>query len=309
MTLPEGRKPITDKDLADLTRKLADTAIDWQARAEAAEARVKSLEAQLREQALQILALEGQASDAYEAQKRTEAQLATARAVNVKPLKWSEDDNRPRFLQSKCGSYQIYFTGDKGRTHLTFGAGTLDAKRQWQFQSDVLGEEAMRFAQKHHEEMILAFIDTAAKLRGEGEAKAQDSERLQDVVQSAAAQLVSCDLIAGAHYVRTPLMYATGDYVVVRVESAGEDYLVSDFGAGHEEASLMGGSRIYMKVARDVAEANGVAFNNYSLFVLKVSREQLPGAIATVANSSQEAVNITSLNVSETKTGRARHER
>ncbi|WP_299720065.1 hypothetical protein [uncultured Tateyamaria sp.] len=131
--------------------------------------------------------------------------------------------------------------------------------------------------------------------------KAQDSEGFQDVVRSAAAQLVSCDLIAGAHYVRTPLMYASGGYVVVRVESAGGDYLVSDFGAGHEEASLMGGSRIYMKVARDVAEANGVGFDNYSLFVLKVSREQLPGAIATIANSSQEAVNITSLKVSEAK--------
>ena len=105
----------------------------------------------------------------------------------------------------------------------------------------------------------------------------------------------------GDHYVRTPLMYASGAYVVIRVGNAGDEYLVSDFGAGHEEASLMGGGRTYKSVAKSVAEANGVGFDSYSFFVLKVSRDQLPDAIATIANSSQEAVNITALKVSERK--------
>lgn len=132
-------------------------------------------------------------------------------------------------------------------------------------------------------------------------ATARDSEKFQDVVRSAAAQLVSHEVISGAHYVRTPLMYASGGYVVVRVESDGGDFLVSDFGTGHEEASLMGATRIYKGVARHIAETNGVGFDSYSFFVLKVSREQLPGAIATIANSSQEAVNVTSLKISEQK--------
>ena len=132
-------------------------------------------------------------------------------------------------------------------------------------------------------------------------ARTKETKVFQEVVRDAAAQLVSCDLISGAQLVRTPLMYASGGYVVVRVEAAGGEYLVTDFGTGHEEASLMGGSRIYTGVAKEIADAYGVGFDSYSFFVLKVSREQLPGAIATVANSSQEAVNITSLKVSEAK--------
>ncbi|RNF33976.1 hypothetical protein [Paracoccus methylarcula] len=131
--------------------------------------------------------------------------------------------------------------------------------------------------------------------------KTRDSNTFQDVVRAAASQLVSHELISGGHYVTTPLMYASGGYVVIRVEQAGDEFLVSDFGAGHEEASLINGETIFKKVARSIAEANGVQFDSYSFFVLRVSKEQLPGAIATIANSSQEAVNITAMKVSERK--------
>jgi nucleotide-binding universal stress UspA family protein len=53
-TLPEGRKPLTDADIAALTRRLADTAIDYKELyqaakrdAEEAEAYAKELEAKL----------------------------------------------------------------------------------------------------------------------------------------------------------------------------------------------------------------------------------------------------------------------
>lgn len=131
--------------------------------------------------------------------------------------------------------------------------------------------------------------------------KAQDSNRFQEVVQSAAAQLVSCDVIAGAHYIKTPLMYSSGGYVLIRVEQSGDEFFVSDFGAGFEEAQLIGGSITFKHVAKSVAEANGVQFDSFAFFVLTVSKEQLPGAVATIANSSQEAVNITALKVSERK--------
>ena len=131
--------------------------------------------------------------------------------------------------------------------------------------------------------------------------KAKNSDMFQDVVQGAAAQLVSHEVIAGAHYVKTPLMYASGGYVVIRVEQGGDDFIVSDFGAGYEEAQLLGGSITYKHVAKSVAETNGVQFDSFSFFALTVSKEQLPGAIATIANSSQEAVNITALKVSERK--------
>lgn len=129
----------------------------------------------------------------------------------------------------------------------------------------------------------------------------RDSEKFQGVVRAAAAQLVSHEFISGANYVTTPLMYASGGYVVIRVEQASDDFFVSDFGAGFEEAQLINGEQIYRNVAKSVAESNGVGFDSYAFFILKVTADQLPGAIATVANSSQEAVNITSMKVSERK--------
>ena len=128
---------------------------------------------------------------------------------------------------------------------------------------------------------------------------AGSSDRFQDVVRSAAAQLVSFDQVAGGSYITTPLLYASGSYVVVRVERHGAEYFVSDFGTGFEEAQLIGGETIYRRTAKGIAEANGVKFDSFAFFALIVSEDQLPGAIAAIANSSQEAVNITSLKVAE----------
>jgi hypothetical protein len=46
MPIPEGRKPLTDADLAALTRRLCDTAIDWKARCEALEAELRAVTAE-----------------------------------------------------------------------------------------------------------------------------------------------------------------------------------------------------------------------------------------------------------------------
>lgn len=126
-----------------------------------------------------------------------------------------------------------------------------------------------------------------------------DSESFQEVVRAATMQLVSHEAIGGAHYVTTPLMYASGGYVVVRVERSAGEFFVSDFGAGHEEAQLINGETIYRNIARGIADANGIGFDSYAFFVVQVRQDQLAGAIGAVANSSQEAVNLTSLKVSE----------
>jgi nucleotide-binding universal stress UspA family protein len=100
--LPEGRKPLTDADIAALTRRLADTAIEqselYQAAkrdAEEAEAYASELEAKLRDMALDCLAAQGQATenfqmyvDANEARIDAEAKLAKAvEALAINP--WS----------------------------------------------------------------------------------------------------------------------------------------------------------------------------------------------------------------------------
>jgi len=72
-TLPEGRKPLTDADIAALTRRLAGTAVDYKELyqaakrdAEEAEAYAAELEAKL-DTMVAALAYEGRRTDAAEA--------------------------------------------------------------------------------------------------------------------------------------------------------------------------------------------------------------------------------------------------
>jgi hypothetical protein len=90
--LPEGRKPLTDADIADLTRRLADTAIEqselYQAAkrdAEEAEAYAAELEAKLQDMALDCLAAQGQAAEAYQAQLVAEAEIDRLRQLIPRP--------------------------------------------------------------------------------------------------------------------------------------------------------------------------------------------------------------------------------
>ena len=126
-----------------------------------------------------------------------------------------------------------------------------------------------------------------------------NKETYQEVVRTAAAQLVSVEHDRNGTYVKTPLQYADGSYVVVRVDHGGGQFFVSDFGAGLEVARMMGGASAYKRAARSVSEASGVGFDSSAFFVLTVAAEQLPGAIAAVANCSQEAVNVTAMRMSE----------
>lgn len=128
-----------------------------------------------------------------------------------------------------------------------------------------------------------------------------NSDSFQKVVHSAAQQLVKYELISDSFYITTPLMYSSGAYVIIRVESIGADYIVSDFGAGFEEAQMIGGDVTYRHVAKNIADACGIQFDSFSFLALRISGGQLAGAIATIANASQEAVNTTSLKVAEQK--------
>lgn len=129
----------------------------------------------------------------------------------------------------------------------------------------------------------------------------QNSTMFQEVVRAAVSQLVSHTFESGAAYVTTPLIYASGGCVVVRVEMSADGFLVTDFGAGYEEAQQLNGGHIYRKVASAVAESSGVGFDSFAFFALKVGHSQLSGAIAAVANCSHEAVSRTSEKMNEIK--------
>ncbi|GHC63192.1 hypothetical protein [Neogemmobacter tilapiae] len=127
----------------------------------------------------------------------------------------------------------------------------------------------------------------------------QEAHVIQDFVRAAVARLVSVESVAGAHFVTTPLMYASGGYVVVRIEQNGENFFVSDFGAGFEEALLMGGEGIYRRQAKTIAETVGISFDDAAFFFLTANKDQLIGAVAVIANASQEAVNLTAMRIAE----------
>jgi hypothetical protein len=118
----------------------------------------------------------------------------------------------------------------------------------------------------------------------------RDSEGLEVV----APLLIDGVAVEGLHriggsYIRTPVMYPSGSSVVVRIEQGSDRFFVSDVGLGQQEADLMGAGPMYSKHARAIAELAGVRFDNQAFFVLEASRDQPAGAVATIANCSQEA--------------------
>ena len=118
------------------------------------------------------------------------------------------------------------------------------------------------------------------------------NSRFQDVVQRAAAQLVSLRAVGESSYVSTPILYPSGSCVIVRVDGHGSNFFVTDFGTGFEEASDLGAERTYRRIAKSVAERTGVRFDGHALFELEVTEGQLAGAISAIANASLEAVQL-----------------
>jgi hypothetical protein len=94
-------------------------------------------------------------------------------------------------------------------------------------------------------------------------------------------------------YVTTAVSYPNGTAAVVRIDEGEDGYFVSDDGYGALCADLMGAMPSFNKVAPIAAHRWGVSFDHRSFFVLKVSRDQLPGAVVAIANTSVNAVERT----------------
>lgn len=119
------------------------------------------------------------------------------------------------------------------------------------------------------------------------------------LVDSVARELVSTVHRRDGSFIRTPLLYPNGSTVVIKLHAAGDQYFVSDMGLGYQEADMMGAGSIYARHARIVAETAGIRFDNQAFFVIEATRDQLPAAVLTVANCSQEAVQIAAFRLSE----------
>jgi|SRR5271169_120461 len=115
--------------------------------------------------------------------------------------------------------------------------------------------------------------------------------KFSELIENVARQLVATEHDLNGSFIRTPLLYPSGSTVVVRVAQSDGRYFVSDFGLGYQESDMHGAAIFYMRHARPIAEAAGVGFDNQAFFIMEASREQLPGAVVTIANCSQEATN------------------
>lgn len=111
----------------------------------------------------------------------------------------------------------------------------------------------------------------------------------EDAVSSAVERLVSVRHEDSGSFVNTSSMYPSGGSVVVWIRRAPPHFLVSDFGFGFKECSIMGADRRqFMTRAATVAETSGVSITADGAFEVTVSEGQLTGAIKAVAACSQE---------------------
>lgn len=133
-------------------------------------------------------------------------------------------------------------------------------------------------------------------------AQALTAAPLRQLMESVASQLVAIEHRPDGAFITTPLMYPSGSMAVVRVDVQGHDrHFVTDMGAGYLEAEMMGLSLIHARHAKPIAERAGIRFDLHAFSIVDVSRDQLPGAIITVANASQQAVSLAAYKQSERK--------
>ena len=115
-------------------------------------------------------------------------------------------------------------------------------------------------------------------------------KKFSELIETVARELVATEHDASGSFIRTPLTYPSGSLVVVRVHRADDKrFFVSDWGLGQQEAELSGSASFYTRHANAIAAKAGVGFDNQAFFVMEASRDQLAGAVVTIANCSQEA--------------------
>ena len=113
--------------------------------------------------------------------------------------------------------------------------------------------------------------------------------KFSELAESVVRQLIAIEPDANGVFIRTPLLYPSGSTVVVGVALSKGRYFVSDWGVGYQEADTRGASLFYTRHARPIAKAAGAGFDNQAFFIMGARRDQLVGAVITIANCSQEA--------------------
>jgi hypothetical protein len=121
----------------------------------------------------------------------------------------------------------------------------------------------------------------------------------KDAAAEIARALVSTRSTDKTAFVSTPVTYPSGAHVVVRLDGMNDRWFVSDDGYAAMEADLMNGTSSFRRIAPNVAEKAGIAFDQRALFVVEATRSELAGAVVAVANASSEAVRRTAIRIEE----------
>lgn len=112
-------------------------------------------------------------------------------------------------------------------------------------------------------------------------------------------ELVAIDMGKSSVMISMPVLYPSGSTVVVKVDSIRNNYFVSDMGLGFQEAEMMGAVIMFKNAARTISDNTGVGFDEHAFFITQASRDQLIGAIISVASCSSEATVITAHKLTE----------
>jgi hypothetical protein len=124
----------------------------------------------------------------------------------------------------------------------------------------------------------------------DGAAMPRQKEDLATIAAEVARALTFSRVRGRSAYVGTGVHYPNGTTVMIRVDEDTEGFFVTDDGQGAFAAETMGGAQQYAKAAAQVAKRAGVQFDQRCFSTLRVRRNRLPGAVATVANASSRAV-------------------
>lgn len=114
------------------------------------------------------------------------------------------------------------------------------------------------------------------------------------VIADEVARSLSYAMVEGrSAYITTAVTYPNGSGVVVRLDQDGDHFFVSDDGQASLAAEMFGASHAFAKVASDVAKRFSIDYDQRSFFILRVKRNQLPSAVALIANASSVSVDRT----------------
>lgn len=126
------------------------------------------------------------------------------------------------------------------------------------------------------------------------------NQTLERIADDVTRQMAYAFERSGMTFIKTPLLLPDGSSVVVTIEQSGRDFIVSDYGCAAQECDMMGATpQSFQKIAQKIAEKEGVSFDLRSFFVLRITQQQLVGAVSVIANAVKETVDLVAMKIAE----------